>query len=94
MGVLQTRGEYSEVFVRITGMLMSELGITVVGMILNNTRELYPATFFIRAYFLAGFVALYFMTKDPLFIVLFTIVLLGFILTLSAFLIEHVHNKF
>ncbi len=86
--ILQSNGEYGDVFPRIAGMLMSGLGISVFGIIRARAAELYPATLFIRLYFLICIVVFYMMTRDPLFLVIFAIVALGFVLTLSSFILD------
>ena len=86
--IMLSNGDYGDVFPRIAGMLMSGLGITVFGIIRSKVAELYPATLFIRAYFLICIIVFYMMTHDPLFIVMFAIVILGFILTLSSFILD------
>ena len=86
--ILQSNGEYGDVFPRIAGMLMSGLGITVFGIIRARVADLYPATLVIRLYFLVCIVVFYLMTRDPLFLVIFAIVALGFILTLSSFILD------
>jgi len=84
--VLQSRGEYGDVFPRVAGMLMSGLGFSIFGMIRARADSLYPATLLIRAYFLACIVVFYMMTRDSLFLVLIAIVGLGFVLTLSSYM--------
>ena len=86
--VLQSNGAYGDVFPRIAGMLMSGLGMTVFGIIRSRVAELYPATLVIRLYFLICIVVFYMMTRDPLFLVIFAIVALGFVLTLSSFILD------
>ena len=86
--VLQSNGAYGDVFPRIAGMLMSGLGMTVFGIIRSRVSELYPATLVIRLYFLICIVVFYMMTRDPLFLVIFAIVALGFVLTLSSFILD------
>ena len=86
--VLQSNAEYGDVFPRFAGMLMSGLGISVFGIIRARAAELYPATLFIRPYFLICIVVFYMMTRDPLFLVMFAIDALGFILTLSSFILD------
>jgi small basic protein len=49
-------------------MLMSGLGLLIFGMIRAHSSELYPATLFMRVYFIACIVAFYAMTGDPLFL--------------------------
>jgi hypothetical protein len=64
-------------------MLMSGLGFSVFGIIRAGVPELYPATIFIRIYFLICLAIFYRMTSDPLFLVLIVIVGFGLILTVS-----------
>ena len=85
---LQSNRHYDDIFVRIAGMLMSGLGVSIFGMIRARAFELYPATLVMRVYFIACFVAFYATTRDPLFLVLIGIVGLGLALTLSSYLID------
>lgn len=50
--LLQSHGEYGDVFPRFAGMLMSGLGLAIFGIIRAGVPELYPATMFIRICFL------------------------------------------
>lgn len=86
--LLLSNRDYGDIFPRIAGMLMSGLGLSIFGMIRTRSSELYPATLFMRVYFIACFVAFYAMTRDPLFLVLIGIVGLGLILTLSSYLLD------
>ena len=86
--ILQSNRHYDDIFVRIAGMLMSGLGLSIFGMIRANAFELYPATLFMRVYFISCFVAFYAMTRDPLFLVLIGIVGLGLVLTLGSYLLD------
>ena len=88
LNILQSNGTYGDVFPRIAGMLMSGLGIAVFGIIRARVSELYPATLLIRLYFLVCIVVFYSMTRDPLFLVIFAIVALGFVLTLSSYMLD------
>jgi hypothetical protein len=91
--LLQSNVEYGDVFPRIAGMLMSGLGFSVFGIIRAGVPELYPATIFIRMYFLACLSAFYWMTTDPLFFVLIVIVGIGFLWTLSSYLLDRSNSK-
>ncbi len=84
--ILQSDGEYGDVFPRVAGMLMSGLGLSIFGMIRARSLKQYPATLFMRVYFIACFIAFYVTTRDPLFLVLIGIVGLGLVLTLAAYL--------
>jgi hypothetical protein len=86
--LLLSNGDYGDVFPRVAGMLLAGLGITVLGIILTRSEALYPVTLFVRAFFLAGFAAFYWLTRDPLFLVLLAIVGFGFVLTSASFLLD------
>jgi hypothetical protein len=86
--ILQSNADYGDVFPRVAGMLMSGLGLAVFDIIRARSSQLYSGTLFIRAYFIACIVAFYATTRDPLFLVLAGIVGVGFILTLSSYLID------
>jgi hypothetical protein len=86
--ILQSNRDYDDVFPCVAGMLMSGLGLSIFGMIRARSSELYPATLFMRVYFIACFVAFYAMTRDPLFLVLVGIVGVGFVLTLASYLTQ------
>ncbi len=88
LSVLQSNADYGDVFPRVAGMLMSGLGFTVAGLIRARAYELYPATLVIRVYFLICFIVFYSMNKDPLFMVLLGIVGIGFLLTLSSYILD------
>jgi energy-converting hydrogenase Eha subunit G len=60
--------------------------MTVLGIILTRSEAMYPVTLIVRTFFLAGFAAFYFQTRDPLFLVLLAIVGLGFVITLTSYL--------
>lgn len=86
--ILQSNGDYGDVFPRLAGMLMSGMGLSIFGMIRARSSDLYPATLVIRMYFIACIAAFYAMSGDPLFLVLASIVGLGFVLTLSSYLLD------
>ena len=88
LNILRSNADYGDVFPRVAGMLMSGLGLSTFGMIRAHSSELYPATLFMRAYFIACIVAFYAMTGDPLFLVLVGIVGLGLVLTLGSYLAD------
>ena len=86
--LLLSNRNYDDIFVRIAGMLMSGLGLSIFGMIRARSSALYPATLLMRVYFISCFVVFYVMTRDPLFLVLIGIVGLGLVLTLSSYLLD------
>jgi hypothetical protein len=88
--VLRSNGHYGEVFPRLTGMLMSGLGLNIAGIIRARAEALYPATLAVRAYFLLCLAGFYWFAGDPFFIVLFGVVLAGMTLTLLSYLRDRV----
>ena len=84
----RSTGEYGDVFPRFSGMLMSGMGLSIFGMIRARSYDLYPATLFIRPYFIACILKFYERTRDPLFLILIAVVGLGFVLTLSSYLLD------
>ena len=88
LGVLQSNGDYGDVFPRVVGMLMSGLGFSIFGIIVARAWQQYPGTLLVRAFFLVCIVTFYLMTHDPLFLVLFAIVAFGFVLTLGSYVID------
>ena len=86
--ILQSNRDYGDVFPRIAGMLMSGLGMAVFGIIRARSFQQYPATLFIRVYFIACCVVFYSMTHDPLFLVMMGIIGIGLVLTLTSYLLD------
>ena len=86
--LLQSNADYGNILPRMVGMLMSGMGTSVLGMFRARVAELYPATLFIRVYFLVCIAAFYRMSADPLFLVLLVIVGIGFALTLGSYLLD------
>lgn len=86
--ILQSNQDYGDIFPRVAGMLMSGLGMAVWGMIRARSFQQYPATLFIRVYFIVCSVIFYKMNHDPLFLVVIGIVGVGFVLTLSSYLLD------
>jgi hypothetical protein len=86
--ILQSNGDYGDVFPRFGGMMMSGLGFSVFGIIAARSEQQYPTTLVVRTYFLVCLVAFYAMTSDPFFLVLVAIVVIGFVLTVGSYLID------
>jgi hypothetical protein len=86
--LLLSNGHYGEVLPRLAGMLMSGLGMAIAGIIRARAQALYPATLLVRGYFIVCLVSLYWMAKDPLFLVILGVVAIGGVLTLTSYLTE------
>ena len=85
-------GDYGTVFPRVAGMLLAGLGMFIVAIIYTRSEALYPTTLVARTFFLACLAAFYWMTNDPLFLVLLGIVGFGFVLTLTSYLLDRKHQ--
>ena len=86
--LLQSQGEYGDIFPRVAGMLMSALGLSIFGMIRARSYQQYPTTLIVRAYFIVCIAMFYWTTSDPMFLVLIGIVGLGFVLTIVSYLFD------
>jgi hypothetical protein len=91
--LLHSKGEYGDVFPRVAGMLMSGMGASVFGIFRAGVPELYPATLVIRVYFLVCLAVFYGTSTDPLFLVLIVIVAIGFLWTLTSYLLDRRSSK-
>lgn len=84
-----SNGNYSNIMVRFNGVLLLSLGIFVIQLIRHQVSELYGTTLIVRTMILIALVALYFSSRDPLMISLLVIVGLGFVLTLTSYILDH-----
>ncbi|NIQ39756.1 MAG: hypothetical protein GTN81_14380 [Proteobacteria bacterium] len=83
-----SNGNYSNVMVRLVGILMLSLGILIVQLIRHKVEALYKTTLIVRTIILIALASFYFAYRDPLMIVLFVIVGIGFTLTLTSYLLD------
>jgi len=88
-----SNGNYADVMVRFVGLLLLSLGILISQVIRYDLVQLYPVTLVVRSIILIALVIFYSMTGDPLMLMLLGIVGLGFILTLTAFLLDRSNLK-
>ncbi len=86
--LLLSNGHYGEVFPRLAGMLMSGLGMNIAGIIRARAEPLYPATLVVRLYFMVCLVSLYWVSRDPFFLVVLGVVALGVALTLTSYIAD------
>ena len=75
--VLLSNGDYGNIFPQLVGMFASGFGLNVLGIIRARAEVLYPATLMVRSYFLVCLVVLYRMSRDPMFLVIIGVVVLG-----------------
>lgn len=83
--IFQSTGEYEPVMVRFVGVLLLALGILIAGLIRTRAYGLYPITLVVRAIILSALAAFYVSSRDPMMIILFGIVAVGWLLTLTAY---------
>ncbi len=86
--LLMAEGDYGSLMPRLAGGLMVALGILIVQIIRLHLDVLHATTLVARALLLIIIAALYASSNDPLFLVLLTIVGLGFVLTGASYLSE------
>ena len=84
-----SNGNYNDVILRFNGVIMLSLGILVIEIVRNQVSELYAITLIVRSIILITIVVLYFISRDPLFIALLLMVGLGFVLTLTSYILDH-----
>ncbi len=86
--LLLSNGDYGEVFPRLAGMLLLGLAAIIVQIIRHRLDVLYPTTLAVRLFFLATFAALFAISGDPFFLVVFAIVAVGVAWTGYSYLQE------
>jgi uncharacterized protein YjeT (DUF2065 family) len=86
--LLLSTGDYGEILPRLAGLLLLGLGILVVQIIRHRVSALYATTLAVRAVFCAGFVVLYALSRDPLFLVLLLVVGLGVLGTSVSYVLD------
>jgi uncharacterized protein YjeT (DUF2065 family) len=86
--LLLSTGDYGEILPRLAGLLLLGLGIIVVQIIRHRVSALYLTTLAVRAVFCAGFVLLYVLSRDPLFLVLLLVVGLGVLATTVSYVLD------
>ena len=86
--LLLSNRDYDYAPFRLVGVLLIGLGIIIVQIIRYRLDVLYPTTILVRILISGTLIALYLDTKDPFFLVVLTIVLIGIVLTATSFLLD------
>ena len=86
--LLLSTGDYGEILPRLSGLLLLGLGLLVVQIIRHRVSALYLTTLAVRVVFCAGFVALYALSRDPLFLVLLCVVGIGVLATSVSYALD------
>lgn len=81
-------GSYQSVIIRMVGLLLLALGILIVQMIRYQLTRLYGTTLLVRSLILICLLWFYFASGDPMMLVLFGIVFVGFVLTAISFVLD------
>ena len=86
--LLFATGDYGETLPRLAGLLLLGLGILVVQIIRHRVSALYATTLAVRVVFCVGFVVLYILSRDPLFLVLLGVVGIGVLGTSVSYALD------
>jgi hypothetical protein len=73
---------------RLTGVLLIGLAMFVLQIIRYRVVALYATTLAVRVVFCGGFIALYVLSRDPLFLVLLAVVGLGVLATSASYILD------
>jgi len=86
--LLFSNGSYGNVMPRLLGVILLALGVIIVQIIRHRVEALYLTTLGVRVIIVAGLVALFIYSKDPLFISLTVVVGIGMVLSGTSYLID------
>ena len=86
--LLLSTGDYGPILPRLVGLLLLGLGILVVQIIRHRVSALYLTTLGVRAVFCIGFVVLYALSRDPLFLALLAVVGIGVLGTSVSYVLD------
>lgn len=88
LGLMLSTAEYGEVMPRWVAMMSLALGVLIAQTVRHRLTVLYPLGFFMPAGMLAGFVGLYELSADPLFLSLLAVVGVGVAVTGTSLLFD------
>jgi hypothetical protein len=88
LSLLLSNGSYGDVMPRFVGMTLIGIDILVFQIVRLGIEQLYPTTLAVRVFFLVVLAALFVLSSDPFFMVVFAIVAVGVALTGYAYLRE------
>ena len=90
--LLLSSGDYGEIFPRLGGLLLLGLGIIVLQIVRHRITALYLTTLAVRGVFCVGFLVLYALSRDPLFLVLLGVVGIGVVATSISYVVDTRHG--
>jgi hypothetical protein len=88
MKLLVSTADYGVIVPRLAGLLLIGLGMFVVQIVRHRVVALYATTLAVRVVFCVGFIALYTLSRDPLFLVLLAVVGLGVLATSASYILD------
>lgn len=88
LSLLLSNGTYGDVFPRFVGMTLLGLDILVFQIVRLRLEQLYLTTLIVRVFFLVVLAALFAISGDPFFLVVFGIVGVGVAITGYSYLRE------
>jgi hypothetical protein len=86
--LLLSNRDYDDVFPRLAGALLIAIWILIVQIIRLRIEALYPWTVIVRLWLASAVLALYILSSDPFFLVIFAIIAIGILLTGTIYLQE------
>lgn len=86
---LSSNVEYSDLLLRVTGLVMLGLGLVLGQIIRRKLESLYFWTLPASGVLLICLIFIYVLLLDPLFLIVITIVGLGFVMTTASYTIDH-----
>lgn len=86
--LLLSTADYGVILPRLTGLLLIGLAMFVLQIIRYRVVALYATTLAVRVVFCGGFIALYVLSRDPLFLVLLAVVGLGVLATSASYILD------
>ena len=86
--LLLSNRDYDDAPFRLVGVLLIALGLIVVQIIRHRLEVLYTTTLVARALISLTLIAIYIETKDPFFLVILVIVLIGVALTAWSYITD------
>ena len=86
--ILQSNGDYGDIMPRVVGMFMLALSGLIFQFVRAGDYKYYRYSVFARSFIVIVLTALYFDARDPLFLVLDAIVLIGLLPSIYVLLTE------
>jgi uncharacterized protein YjeT (DUF2065 family) len=86
--LLLSNRTYDDAPFRLAGILLIGLGILVAQIIRHRLEVLYPTTVVVRLLISATLIGLFAETRDPFFLVVLTVVVIGIVLTGTTYLLD------